>query len=135
MLGLYIGLGAGALLLITILVVAYALKKNKKKADANLVETKNVRYTYETDTLDAEGHAKISLTKGDWVLAMGKTYKVGVGDGMIKPGKYIILTSDENTDKFNIRVDGYVREYEHNQEIILGDQSEVTAVSHTIILR
>ena len=135
MLGLYIGLGAGALVLITIFVVAYALKKNKKKAAANLVETKNVRYTYETDTLDKEGHTKISLTKGDWILAPGNTYKVGVGEGMIKPGKYIILTSDENADKFNIRVDGYVREYEHNQEIILADKSEITAVSHTIILR
>ena len=135
MLGLYIGLGVGALVLIAIFVVKYAFKKNKMKAKTNVVETKTTRYTYETDTLDAEGHTKISLTKGDWVLAPGNTYKVGVGDGMIKPGKYIILTSDETTAKFNIRVDGYVREYEHNQEIILADNSEITAVSHTIILR
>ena len=133
--GLYIGLGVGALVLLAIIVVSIAVKKNKKKAKANVVETKTTRYTYDTDTLDAEGHTKISLTKGDWVLAPGNTYKVGVGDGMIKPGKYIILTSNDTTDKFNIRVDGYVREYEHNQEIILADNSEVTAVSHTIILR
>ena len=135
MIGLYIGLGVGALVLIAIFVVRYALKKNKTKAKTNLVETKNTRYTYETNTLDEEGHTKISLTKGDWVLAPGNTYKVGVGEGKIKPGKYIILTSDEKTDKFNIRVDGYVREYKHNQEIILADNSEITAVSHTIILR
>ena len=135
MLGLYIGLGVGALVLIAIFVVKYAFKKNKMKAKTNVVETKTTRYTYETDTLDAEGHTKISLTKGDWVLASGNTYKVGVGEGMIKPGKYTILTSDEKTDKFNVRVDGYVREYKHNQEIILADNSEITAVSHTIILR
>lgn len=133
--GLYIGIGAGVLALIAIIVVSVALKKNKKKAKTNVVETKNARYTYETNTVDAEGHAKISLTKGDWVLAAGTTYKVGVGEGMIKPGKYTILTSDDTTEKFNIRVDGYVREYEHNQEIILADNTEITSVSHTVILR
>ncbi len=133
--GLYIGIGVGVLVLLAIIVVSVAVKKNKKKAKENLVETKNARYTYETNTVDSEGHAKISLTKGDWVLAPGNTYKVGVGDGMIKPGKYTILTSNDTTEKFNIRIDGYVREYEHNQEIVLAENTEITSVSHTIILR
>ena len=99
-----------------------------------MVETKDARYTYETDTIYSDGDAKVSYTKGDFLLQAGKTYKVGAKQDL-KPGKYIILTSDQSTDKFNIRVDNYVREYSHNQEIVLSDDSEITSVSHSIILR
>ncbi len=132
---LYVGIGVVVLGIIGLMIISYANKKNKQKAKENLVETKEARYTYETDTLTADGETKISLTKGDIVLSQGVTYKVGVGKDLIKPGKYIMLTSDQDTGKFNVRVDSYVREYGHNQEIVLADNSEITAVSHTIILR
>lgn len=125
----------GGLALIAILIISIAVKRNKKKAETNVVETKNARYTFETDTTTESGEAKVSYTKGDIVLNAGTTYKVGTGKDMIKPGKYIILTSNNSTEKFNIRVDGYVREYSHNQEIILADNSEVASVSHSVILR
>lgn len=130
----YVYIGVPALILIAILVVSIAVKKNKKKAKLNLAETKDARYTYDLKTTDGEGDAKVSFTKGDFVLNPGVTYYVGKGKDL-KPGKYIILTSDNTTDKFNIRVGNYVREYSHNQEIVLADNSEITSVSHTVILR
>ena len=130
----YIIAGVVALGLIAIAVVKYALKKNKQKAKENLAETKNARYTFETNTVDESGNANVSFTTGDFMLNAGVTYYVGKGKDL-KPGKYIILTTDKNTDKFNIRVGAYVREYIHNQEIVLADNTEITSVSHSVILR
>lgn len=130
----YVCIGLAVLVLLAIIVVSFAVKRNKKKAKENLVETKNARFTYETDTVDGAGDAKVSFTTGDFMLNAGVTYAVGKGKDL-KPGKYIILTTDDKTDKFNIRVGNYVREYAHNQEIVLADGQEVTSVSHNVILR
>ncbi len=131
---MYFAIAGGVLLIVLIITLVVAFKKQKTRSEKNLVETKDARYTFETDTVDAEGDAKVSFVKGDYLLQAGVTYKVGKNLDL-KPGKYIILTSDESTDKFNIRVDNYVREYSHNQQIVLSDNSEITSVSHSIILR
>lgn len=131
---MYVYIGVPTLIVLAIIVVCVAVKINKKKAKLNLAETKDARYTYDLKTTDADGDAKVSFTKGDFVLNQGVTYQVGKGKDL-KPGKYIVLTSDQETEKFNIRVGNYVREYSHNQEIILADNSEITSVSHTVILR
>ena len=131
---MYFAIAGGVLLLALIITLVVAFKRQKTRSEKNLVETKDARYTFETDTVDAEGEAKVSFVKGDYMLQAGVTYKVGKNLDL-KPGKYIILTSDESTDKFNIRVGDYVREYSHNQEIVLSDNSEITSVSHSIILR
>ena len=130
----YFAIAGGVLVIILIITLVVAFKKQKTRSEKNLVETKDARYTFETDTVDAEGDAKVSFVKGDYLLQAGVTYKVGKNLDL-KPGKYLILTSDESTDKFNIRVDNYVREYAHNQQIVLSDNSEITSVSHSIILR
>ena len=126
-----IGVAVAVILLVVLIV---ASRKQKNRSSKNLVETKDARYTYETDTLYSDGEAKVSYTKGDFLLNVGTVYKVGKNQDL-KPGKYTILTTDQGTEKFNIRVGDYVREYTHNQEIVLADNSEITAVSHPIILR
>jgi hypothetical protein len=131
---MYFAIAGGVLLLALIITLVVAFKRQKTRSEKNLVETKDARYTFETDTVDSTGEAKVSFVKGDYMLQAGVTYKVGKNLDL-KPGKYIILTSDESTDKFNIRVGDYVREYSHNQEIVLSDNSEITSVSHSIILR
>lgn len=55
--------------------------------------------------------------------------------GKIIPGKYTVLTGSENTDKFNLRIGGIVREYSHAEDIVLADGEEICAVSHAVILR
>ena len=131
---MYFAIAGGVLVIVLIITLVVAFKRQKTRSEKNLVETKDARYTFETDTVDADGDAKVSFVKGDYLLQAGVTYKVGKNLDL-KPGKYLILTSDESTDKFNIRVDNYVREYAHNQQIVLSDNSEITSVSHSIILR
>ena len=94
---------------------------------------KGVRYTVDQTVVDEEGNMNVSFGQNDIVLKPRKTVKVGKGG--IKPGKYTVLGTHADEDKFNIRVSGYVKEYKHNEEIVLADGDEITAVSTTVILR
>ena len=51
------------------------------------------------------------------------------------PGKYTVLSSSDGADSFNIRAGGFVREYKHGDSIVIAEGDEVTAVSHTVVLR
>lgn len=106
--------------------------KEREVDDVNI--KKGVRYTIDQTVVDEEGNMNVSFGQGDIVLKPRKTVKVGK-DGDIKAGKYTILATHDDEDKFNIRVSGYVKEYKHNEEIVLADGDEVTAVSTTVILR
>ena len=110
------------------------LLKGMKEREVDAVNIKKgVRYTIDQTVVDEEGNMNVSFGQGDIVLKPRKTVKVGK-DG-IKAGKYTVLGTHEDEDKFNIRVSGYVKEYKHNEEIVLADGDEITAVSTTIILR
>ena len=111
------------------------LLKGMKEREVDAVNVKKgVRYTIDQTVVDEEGNMNVSFGQGDIVLKPRKTVKVGK-DGDIKPGKYTILGTHDDEDKFNTRVSGYVKEYKHNEEIVLADGDEVTAVSTTVILR
>ena len=111
------------------------LLKGMKEREVDAVNVKKgVRYTIDQTVVDEEGNMIVAFGQGDIVLKPRKTVKVGK-DGDIKPGKYTILGTHDDEDKFNIRVSGYVKEYKHNEEIVLADGDEVTAVSTTVILR
>ena len=53
----------------------------------------------------------------------------------VKPGKYTMLATKDDEEKFNVRIGVYVKEYSHAQEIVLAEGEEITAVSTDIILR
>ena len=111
------------------------IKQNKAKhAEENLDEFKGVRYTDEQNTLTENGDVNISFNAHDIVLKQNVTYTVGKKN-KVMPGKYIVLSSNETQDKFNLRIGTYVREYKHNQEIILADGETICAVSGNVILR
>ncbi|MDR0850747.1 MAG: hypothetical protein LBN07_04705 [Christensenellaceae bacterium] len=132
----YLGIGIGVCAVLLVIIIILGSRSNKQKSKKNLVETKNARYTYETETTTSGGDAKISFTREDVMLHMGITYKVSANEkGAIKPGKYILLCSEDNTPKFNVRIGDYVKEYKHNQEVVLAEGSEITSVSASIILR
>ena len=110
------------------------LLKGMKEREVDAVNVKKgVRYTIDQTVVDEEGNMNVSFGQNDIVLKPRKTVKVGKGG--IKPGKYTVLGTHADEDKFNIRVSGYVKEYKHNEEIVLADGDEITAVSTTIILR
>lgn len=110
------------------------LLKGMKEREVDAVNVKKgVRYTIDQTVVDEEGNMNVSFGQNDIVLKPRKTVKVGKGG--IKPGKYTVLGTHADEDKFNIRVSGYVKEYKHNEEIVLADGDEITAVSTTVILR
>ena len=92
-----------------------------------------VRYTKD-DVVERNGEINVTHKVGDITLLRGKEYEV-VKDGEVMPGKYTVLTADEDTGVFNIRIGGFVREFTHNTPVVLAEGDTVCAVSHTVVLR
>ena len=131
------------LLIVAIVAVAIiATQKNKnntsKNESTNNVDKVNVvdgvRYSTDDAVLTAEDKAKASHLEGDFILERGKNYTAQKG-GILMPGKYTLLSSVDGVDKFNVRYNGFVREFSHGQSIIIAEGEQISAVSHTVILR
>lgn len=125
-----------AILIIVIIVMAvrhYQKINGSNKAD-NVKVIKGVRYTENKNEVDQNGDVSVTHRVGDIVLERGKEYKVHK-NGSVMPGKYTILSNNDSTEVFNIRIDGFVREYHHQDDVVLADGSTVSAVSHSVILR
>ena len=118
---------------IVLLIVMNRKPKNRDSVD-DVKIVNGVRMTKDNKVLDANGDVKVSLNKGDILLERGKEYTCQ-RNGTIMPGKYTVLSTDENTKTFNIRLGGLVREYEHFSSIVLLDGDKISAVSHSVILR
>ena len=106
--------------------------KDREVDDVNI--KKGVRYTVDQTVVDENGEMNVSYGQGDIVLNQGKTEVVGVKN-KVKPGKYTMLSAKDEDEKFNLRVGAYVKEYKHNQKIVLAEGQEITAVNCTVILR
>jgi len=133
---IWIIIGAAAILIMLILLIV-ALKKSKKKDKQRITqveETKDARYSLNAQTLKYDGDAKASFVKGDVIVSRGQTIIAGKGNDVIA-GKYTVLTSVEGIDSFNVRINGFVREIQHNSVVILGEGDSFCPVSHTVILR
>lgn len=116
-----------------------ARRKNKKseagEATAGKVKVVDgVRYSENANIEDSAGNMSVTHNEGDVILAAGKTYKAEKG-GALMPGKYTVLSAHGGVDTFNIRIGGFVREYKHGDELVIADGEEITAVSHTVVLR
>lgn len=106
--------------------------KDREVDDVNI--KKGVRYTVDQTVVDENGEMNVSFGQGDVVLNQGVTEIVGVKN-KVKPGKYTMLSAKDEDEKFNLRVGAYVKEYKHNQKIVLAEGQEITAVNCTVILR
>ena len=84
--------------------------------------------------MDEEGNQNVSYVQNDIILQPRKMVTVDK-KGVIKPGKYTVLSAYENEDTFNIRIGLYVKEYKHGQSIVLAEGDEICPTSSTIILR
>lgn len=124
---------SGVLNVVLAIALAVVIVRNNKKNDVDQVNIENgVRYTKSAQTLDEKGTAVVTLSKGDIILERGKVYVVGKGGLM--PGKYTILSAD-GSQKFNMRIGGLVKEYNHMTNIVLADGEKISAVSHNVVLR
>ena len=119
-----ISVGALILLICSIISIRKMVlkRKAKKESEAKQVEDVvvkgNVRYTPDAEIVDGEGNTNISYVKQDIILQPRKMVTVD-RKGVLKPGKYTVLSAYENEDTFNIRIGLYVKEYKHGQEIVL----------------
>lgn len=110
------------------------LKAMDKREVDDTVTKKGVRYTVDQTVVDEEGNMNVSFGSSDIVLKQNQTEVVGVKN-RVKPGKYVLLSVKDEDETFNIRVGAYVKEYKHNQKIVLADGEEITAVNCSVILR
>lgn len=145
---LYIGIAAALLCYVGLMVLKIVINKKrqakelgiqKEKEELNLDIVDDVRYTVEenpvnVDEVTQEETVNATYKPVDIILPQSTPRTVST-EGELKPGKYIILSTDENISTFNIRVGIYVREYRHNQEIVLAEGDTICAVSCNVILR
>ena len=145
---LYIGIAAALLCYVGLMVLKIVVNKKrqakelgiqKEKEKLNLDIVDDVRYTVEenpvtVDEVTQEETVNATYKQADIILPQSTPMTVST-EGELKPGKYIILSTDENISSFNIRVGIYVREYKHNQEIVLAEGDTICAVSCNVILR
>lgn len=113
---------------VAILVIAKKAKSAPVQKEEKIKVVDGVRYAEEPSV------KKVSHREGDFVLAVGKTAKAEK-DGELLPGQYTVLAGADGAEAFNVRVGGFVREFHHGDTIVLADGDEITAVSHTIVLR
>jgi hypothetical protein len=131
---------AGIVVLLSI-VFAFVNRKLTKLLKAmdprevdDILKKKGVRYTVDQTVVDEQGNMNVSYGSSDVMLVQGQTEVVGVKN-KVKPGKYTLLSTADESELFNIRVGTYVKEYKHNQTIVLADGEEITSVNGNVILR
>ena len=124
------------IIILAALLIAFFMKDRKERqADKHAVYVKDgVRYTYTDNVEDERGKVAVTHREGDIILEKGITYIVGEQNGIL-PGKYTVLSAQEVTPAFNIRMGDFVREYKHDSGIVIADGEKITPVSHSIILR
>lgn len=129
------GLALLVIVAIVLLIIIIVKVKNRGVVVVEEVKIKNgQRYTKHEHVATKDQSVSITHLEKDFILKRGVVYVAKKG-GQLLPGKYSILTTEENTPKFNIRLGGFVREYQHNADIVIGDGEEICSVSHTTILR
>ena len=129
-------IGVALIVILAIVLIVRGVKKRKKKKLVQAQETKDGRYSLKDDVQphQPDGQANASFVKEDIIVGKGQTVVAGKNND-IAIGKYIVLSTIDGVNAFNVRINGFVREVEHNTVIVLGEGDSVTPVSHSIILR
>lgn len=108
-------------------VVTSARKGKKGDSPIDAVSTEEDELPVETD----ETNDYPSVT--ELVMSRNVIYSAGV-EGNFKAGKYIMESADDSTAKFNVRVNGLVREYEGGDAVTLTDGDTISPVSGAVII-
>ena len=109
-------------------------EEEKSREVDDVIEKHGVRYTPEATIVNKDGTENVTYVKGDILIKQRNVKLVGKHED-IKPGKWTVLSTNENVQKFNIRIGTYVEEYHHGQEIILSEGDKISPTSTSIILR
>jgi len=128
---------SAVLLIVVISWIVTAVKRKRKDDDKRVGDvyiSQGTRYTKDDRVVDENGNVKVNMNKNDFLMECGKEYEVSK-NGKLLPGKYTILSADENTECMNMRIGGLVRKYKHFSSIVLAEGDKISAVSHNVILR
>lgn len=111
-------------------------KKSKKPV---LSETEKVndliRNKKNKNGKEQNDEALVEIEKNqDIELEINKTYKVGKNEA-IAAGKYTLLIVGSGKEKFNIKIDKFVKEHRHGDVVVLEDGEEITSITQPVILR
>ena len=79
-----------------------------------------------------ENNLEVAATD-EIVLSRNVVYSAGL-NGQVKAGKYVLLSADQSTDKFNVRLNGLVHEYASGDVVTLADGDTISPVSGSVIL-
>jgi len=124
---LLIGVIVCVVLLILLIVIFVVVKKKKKT-----IKVKDgVRYTTENKENEK---AKVVFNVGDVLLKQGVLY-ASSKEGPLLPGKYTVKSADSNQKNFNIRLNGIVKLFEDNSEIVLAENDQVEPLNGNVIFK
>ncbi|MEG1581782.1 MAG: hypothetical protein RR334_01300 [Clostridia bacterium] len=113
--------------------IVYEVKKKKK----DVMVKGGVRYTLSDKTEDKKGEINVSYAVKDKLLLLNREYNVSKikGKMRIKPGVYTVLSADENTDSFNLRIDESIKSFDHSSRVVLAEGQKVSPTTINVILR
>lgn len=131
MLPVYIGAGVSVALLIVLFVLRFTKKGSKKASSRDTEIVNDIKSAKDKEN----NNDSQNVYEKDDVLVPAKV-QMNVGKkGQILPGKYTILSTDENRLDLNIKVGGYIRVYSHGSEIILAEGDTIMPIGVGIILK
>lgn len=128
-----------AIFVIALIVLSVKLHKISKRAEAGeqradkVKVVKGVRYSTDDVVSDNDGMS-ISHVPGDFILVRNEVYRAERG-GALMPGVYTALSANGADRNFKLRVGGLVKNFVHDDEVVIGEGEEISAVSATVILR
>ncbi len=117
-----------------IAILGFALYRLKFRAPGGVKIKDGVRYTKTSETSTDTKPVNISYNEKDVVLVADKVYTVGK-NAEVKPGKYIILSTQEGKEYLTMKINDYARNQKHGAEVVFAEGDIVIAVNEPIILR
>lgn len=114
-------------LIVAIALAVYIIRGNKGKLKTK--EDKGERVQTASEYLE-----EMEMRGEFYVLARNVIYSAGA-QGQISTGKYIVESSIESEEKFNVRFNGLVREFSKDDSIYLAEGDTISGVSNSILIK
>ena len=107
--------------------LVYSASKRKNK-------NKNTTAPASETNVDAQSAVEDIVAADKLVMSRNVIYSAGV-NGQLKTGEYALSNADSTAGKFNVRLNGLVREYVNGDVVMLADGDTISPVSGSVIIR
>ncbi len=120
-------------LAVSMLIVKSVLMSRRSKKGREKNESVNTEVNIDGTVDGCDNVSVDDYFDGQLVMSRNVIYSVGT-EGQIKAGKYALKCADDASAKFNVRVNGLVREYDSGDSVTLTDGDTLSPVSCAVIL-